>query len=379
MVEITRVCANTGCENPGKHLCSGCGEEIYCSKECQKAHWAKHKLACKSAVKPEAAMFIKSFDQLSVKQLKNIIIAKATTFEASKKNKILKRVEQTVEKPALVKLVKDHVQPEEIEALLTTPASAKVEAASSSGTASARSAKNKNVQQRATFEEVEKMSKLSADDRGLLQQIQEGLTGVKPIDDAWITMIIDALKKKPEVFKTLFKGKGAMFGGVSDEQVEGFIDMAHRMDKWMLKLIAYAIWYVSSAAKPLAEIYKKVDEYTFGTARYILMGLFAMIMYYVAIFSFAVVKWIALKLYGLVLFLMKPGAAKVVEQATQQAATTVEGEFADAAAATIGKVSAAAAAAKASQAAFSGNTNVPPVQAKAAAGGASNAQDEFEF
>lgn len=269
MVEITRVCANTGCENPGKHLCSGCGEEIYCSKECQKAHWAKHKLACKSAVKPEAAMFIKSFDQLSVKQLKNIIIAKATTFEASKKNKILKRVEQTVEKPALVKLVKDHVQPEEIEALLTTPASAKVEAASSSGTASARSAKNKNVQQRATFEglpsptpeqlrqqaalmrknpgmvrkaqpafahltdeqikayadqlemaaadpnilkEVEKMSKLSADDRGLLQQIQEGLTGVKPIDDAWITMIIDALKKKPEVFKTLFKGKGAMFG-----------------------------------------------------------------------------------------------------------------------------------------------------------------------
>ncbi len=59
------------------------------------------------------------------------------------------------------------------------------------------------------------MSKLSADDRGLLQQIQEGLTGVKPIDDAWITMIIDALKKKPEVFKTLFKGKGAMFGECS--------------------------------------------------------------------------------------------------------------------------------------------------------------------
>lgn len=56
------------------------------------------------------------------------------------------------------------------------------------------------------------MSKLSSDDRNLLQNIQEGLTGVKPINDEWITMIVDALKKKPDVFKTLFKGKGAMFG-----------------------------------------------------------------------------------------------------------------------------------------------------------------------
>ena len=56
------------------------------------------------------------------------------------------------------------------------------------------------------------MAKLSPDDRSLLQSIQEGLSGVKPIDDAWIVMIIDALKKKPELFKTLFKGKGQMFG-----------------------------------------------------------------------------------------------------------------------------------------------------------------------
>lgn len=157
MVEITRLCANPGCENPGKHLCSGCGEEIYCSKECQKSHWSIHKNACKSAIKPEAAMFIKSFDQLSIKQLKNIMIAKASTFDTNRKNKILKRVDEIIEKPALVKLVKDHVQPEEIEALLTTPASAKAEAASSSGNNSnsatgARNAKNKNAQTRQTFE-----------------------------------------------------------------------------------------------------------------------------------------------------------------------------------------------------------------------------------
>ena len=56
------------------------------------------------------------------------------------------------------------------------------------------------------------MSKLSADDRTLLQNIQEGLSGVKPIDDNFISMVIDALKNKPNLFKTLFKGRGAMFG-----------------------------------------------------------------------------------------------------------------------------------------------------------------------
>jgi hypothetical protein len=151
MVEITRVCANPGCNNTGKHLCSGCGGEIYCSKECQKAHWTVHKQTCKSSVKPEAAMFIKSFDELTAKQLKNIMIAKATTFETSKKDKILKKIDSIVEKPALVRLVKEHVSPEEIEPLLTTPASVKAEAAanattSSSGNAGGAGGKKKLVQ-----------------------------------------------------------------------------------------------------------------------------------------------------------------------------------------------------------------------------------------
>jgi NADPH-dependent curcumin reductase CurA len=62
------------------------------------------------------------------------------------------------------------------------------------------------------MKEVEKMSKLGNEDRNLLQHIQEGLAGVKPIDDKWMTTIIDAIKNKPEIFKTMFKGKGQMFG-----------------------------------------------------------------------------------------------------------------------------------------------------------------------
>src|SRR4051794_15273225 len=109
MVEIDRVCGSANCKKTGKHLCSGCGEEIYCSKECQKEHWPSHKLACKSAVKPEAAVFLKSFDALSIKQLKNILKAKAASFDKKKKDRILTKLESISEKGELVKLVEEHV------------------------------------------------------------------------------------------------------------------------------------------------------------------------------------------------------------------------------------------------------------------------------
>lgn len=118
----SRKCANPGCTKAGKHLCSGCGEESYCSKECQKAHWTDHKLACKSAVKPEAIAFLKSFDSLSIKQLKNVMKAKAATYEGKKKTIILTKLESIVEKPNLVKFVEEHVQLSEVEALLSASA-----------------------------------------------------------------------------------------------------------------------------------------------------------------------------------------------------------------------------------------------------------------
>lgn len=240
------------------------------------------------------------------------------------------------------------------------------------------------------MKEVEKMSKLGADDRNLLQTIQEGLTGVKPIDDAWIMNIVDALKNKPEVFKTMFKGRGAMLGGVTDEQIESYIDMASRMDKFFLKMIAYAIWYVSSAAKPLSELYKKADEYTFGTAKYILMFILFIVLYYVSIFLFAIVKFIVLKLYGLVTLIFGLfGRNKATEQAAQAAtklAQSVDGEFADTAAATISKVGAAAAAAAGAQAANAAMNAAAGAQAAGvnnnaapAAGKKGKSEDEFEF
>lgn len=119
MAKVDRLCASSSCSNVGKHLCSGCGEEIYCSKECQKSHWATHKQSCKTAVKPEAAAFLKSFDSLSAKQLKNIMKAKAATYEGKRKSSVLAKLENIVEKPGLVKLVSEHVDPSEVEGLLS--------------------------------------------------------------------------------------------------------------------------------------------------------------------------------------------------------------------------------------------------------------------
>lgn len=118
-----RKCGNKGCRNKGKHLCSGCGEEIYCSKECQKADWAAHKEACKSAVKPESAALLQSFDSLSVKQLKNIMKAKAASYEGKKREIVLSKLDAMVEKPNLVKFVQEHVELAEVETLLSVPVS----------------------------------------------------------------------------------------------------------------------------------------------------------------------------------------------------------------------------------------------------------------
>ncbi|CAI5957253.1 unnamed protein product [Closterium sp. NIES-64] len=45
------MCGAVGCgtEEGGDvklRSCSGCGKVVYCSRECQKAHWFSHKLTC---------------------------------------------------------------------------------------------------------------------------------------------------------------------------------------------------------------------------------------------------------------------------------------------------------------------------------------------
>ena len=133
------ACANGSCGKPGKHLCSGCNEELYCSKDCQKSHWLMHKQSCQSATKAVAGS---SFNALSAKQLKNLLKAKAAGFDKELKKSVLDLLEKTVEKPELVSLVAEHVKLSEIETLLSSTESAngKPNGSSSSSSSSSSSA-----------------------------------------------------------------------------------------------------------------------------------------------------------------------------------------------------------------------------------------------
>ncbi|RYH20753.1 hypothetical protein EON65_22530 [archaeon] len=86
---------------------------------------------------------------------------------------------------------------------------------------------------------------------------------------------------------------------MSDEQVFGFIDMLARQDLWVLQWLAYAIWCLGSLVRPAAAAYKVVDDYTFGSARYFVMILVMVVLYYVSFVSFIVLKVLWKYVYAL--------------------------------------------------------------------------------
>jgi hypothetical protein len=312
----------TSNNKPTLQNCS-CGEEIYCSKDCQKSHWLAHKSQCQNALRPKAAVSSsQSFEALSVKQLKNIMKAKAGTFaDPVKRTKVLEQLENIVERPALIKFVSEHIQPAEVDKLLATPeSSSKAQTTrTDSGTRTSSEPKKQKkkevlppmpspeqMRQQAIMmrknpdmvrrsnaalagysdaqiieyadqlekaakdpdmlKEIMKVSRLSTDDRERLQKFQEGLSGVRPMDAAWIDSTVDTLRNHNEIIKTLFHGRGAMFGGVTDEQIDSFLDMLARQEVWALKLLVQTVLFLGSLVKPVSELYQKLDKATLGLA-----------------------------------------------------------------------------------------------------------------
>lgn len=214
------------------------------------------------------------------------------------------------------------------------------------------------------------MFNMSTDDRNVLQSIQEGLTGQRPIDNDWIDNIVATLKAKPEVFKSLFKSGASRAGAdapVSPDQIESFIDFASGLDTWLLKLIARTIWFLSTLVKPAQEMYKVLDSYTFGAAKYLFMMLFAMLSYYVMFGLVHLFRIIFVQVYALGTW----AYATINGQALPAAATT----------ATTTTTTAAAKAATAAAAVVGKVVNDATAQpaATAAAGAAAAVADEFEF
>lgn len=136
-------CSNPACEEAGRHLCSNCAEAGYCSAACQKAHWAAHKIECKSTTKPEVAGLLQSFKDLSVGQLRNVLKLKMKSFSETKRKAVSLQLENALEKPTLLQLVQSHVDPSEIDSLLSTKPA--VSSSGGAGGGSSSSSRNGNA------------------------------------------------------------------------------------------------------------------------------------------------------------------------------------------------------------------------------------------
>lgn len=83
--------------------------------------------------------------------------------------------------------------------------------------------------------EMMKLAHMSPNDKKNLQIFQEGIQGV--IDEKWINAVMELLKNKPEIFKTMFKGMGSVTGGegADDSQVDPYIDFIVGMGECKFK------------------------------------------------------------------------------------------------------------------------------------------------
>lgn len=74
---------------------------------------------CKSASTDYQKKFYDLLESLSTKQLKDVLTAKVSSFESTKKDAVLGELKSVLEKPNLVTLVADHVDIAEIGRLLS--------------------------------------------------------------------------------------------------------------------------------------------------------------------------------------------------------------------------------------------------------------------
>ena len=279
------------------------------------------------------------FDSMSVKSLKAILTVKCATYPDKKREIITKLMVGISEKPQLIKLVKDHVQPSEIDELLEEAAKNPAPApapSSSSGTSSKKQreraekakaalenqslpspellrkqaremSRNPDMVRRANPQfrnmtdaqireqarEMEKMASNPAalremmrmqtmpdDEKKSLQRLQEGLQGLRPRDDKWIDETIKTVKANPNILKMMFKGRVPPEAGLSEEQIMGFIDFLVSLSDWILKLGIQVINWCIEMSGPVGAAYKKVDDLTLGCAKYLLLALLAMTMWY---------------------------------------------------------------------------------------------------
>jgi len=118
-------------------------------------------------------------------------------------------------------------------------------------------------------------------ERAALLQLQEGLTGKVTRDDKWIADTIKLVKAQPDMLKNLFKGRADANLPVSEEQILGIIDyVVMCSDGFLTSAIKLINWAISMRG-PAADMYQMVDTATFGCARYVVLGVMLLLIFYI--------------------------------------------------------------------------------------------------
>lgn len=76
------------------------------------------------------------------------------------------------------------------------------------------------------------------------------------------------------------------------------------LDAYILKMIFNLLIFMASCYNPIVSTYNTVDTYTFGSARYLVLILVGIIVYYCSVITWFCMKWVFLRLLAVYVFIV---------------------------------------------------------------------------
>jgi hypothetical protein len=117
-------------------------------------------------------------------------------------------------------------------------------------------------------------------ERAALLQIQEGLSGKIPRDDKWIGETIRLVKAQPDTLKKLFQGRVGADSPLSETQLVAIVDYVATCSDSFLKSAVHLINWGVRMSGPAGEMYRAVDSATLGCAKYLVLFVTLLCLYY---------------------------------------------------------------------------------------------------
>jgi hypothetical protein len=126
-----------------------------------------------------------------------------------------------------------------------------------------------------------KVQSMPESERAALIQLQEGILGKIPRDDKWICESIQLVKTQPDTLKKLFQGRVSADSPLSEKQLMGIVDYIVTCSDNFLKRVVHIINWGIRMSGPAGELYRAVDSATLGCAKYLVLSVMLLSLYYV--------------------------------------------------------------------------------------------------